>query len=159
MTIHTVGQRSPEWFALRAGRVTGTTAADMLAAIKKGEAAARRDLRMRLVCERLTGQPADNGGGYQSADMRWGVEHERAARMAYEARTGDLVRAVGFVTHDTLAAGCSPDGIVGDGVGLIEIKCPKSATHFGIWQTNTIPPEYVPQLQHNLWITGCRWSR
>ena len=52
-----VAQRSPEWFAARCGRVTSTAAADMLATIKSGEAAARRDLRTRLVCERLTGIP------------------------------------------------------------------------------------------------------
>ena len=48
-------QRSPEWFAARAGRLTGSMAGDMLATIKSGEAAARRDYRLQLALERLTG--------------------------------------------------------------------------------------------------------
>ena len=38
-------------------------------------------------------------------------------------------RAIGFVDHPTIAmAGASPDGLVGD-VGLVEVKCPNTATH------------------------------
>jgi hypothetical protein len=53
-TVVMAEQRSPEWFAARLGRLTGSRAADMLATIKSGEAAARRDLRVQLVVERLT---------------------------------------------------------------------------------------------------------
>ena len=158
--IHAVEPRSPAWFALRAGRVTGTSAADVLATLKSGgEAAARRDLRARLVVERITGTPVDTGAGFQSAEMRWGVEHERAARHAYDAATGAIVRSIGFVSHDTIAAGCSPDGLVygtGDNplLGLVEVKCPKSATHLATLMSPKIPPEYAPQILHNCWITG-----
>lgn len=156
MTVHDVAQRSPEWFALRCGRVTGTAAADMVATIKSGEAAARRDLRTRLVCERITGMAHDDGG-YQSPEMKWGTEHEREARYHYEAVTGELVRPVGFVTHDDLAAGCSPDGIIGSFDGLLEVKCPKSATHLRNLRTRAVPADYRSQVQHNLWITGAAW--
>ena len=157
MIVHTVAQRSPEWFALRCGRVTGTAAGDMLATIKSGEAAARRDLRTRLVCERITGR-GDDGNGYQSAEMKWGVEHETAARYAYEALTGELARPVGFVTHDSLLAGCSPDGEIGHFAGLLEIKCPKSATHLSYLRGRGVPSHYLPQIQHNLFITGASWA-
>lgn len=158
MIVHDVAQRSPEWFALRSGRVTGTAAGDMLAKIKSGEAAARRDLRTRLVCERITGNASDDGNGFQSAEMKWGVEHETAARQAYEALTGELVRPVGFVTHDTLAAGCSPDGEIGHFAGLVEIKCPKSATHLSNLRGRGVPSQYLPQIQHNLFVTGASWA-
>jgi predicted phage-related endonuclease len=157
VTVHDVAQRSPEWFALRCGRVTGTAAGDMLAKIKTGEAAARRDLRTRLVCERITGNPSDEGNGYQSAEMKWGVEHETAARYAYEALTGELVRPVGFVTHDTLSAGCSPDGEIEHFAGLLEVKCPKSATHLSYLRGRGVPSTYLPQVQHNLFVTGAAW--
>ncbi|MEK9723283.1 MAG: YqaJ viral recombinase family protein [Rhodospirillaceae bacterium] len=111
MTTHVVQQRTPEWFALRLGRLTASDAKDMLAVIKSGEAAARRDLRMRLVCERLTGQPSEDT--YTNADMQRGVDLEPEARRAYEAHTGQLVDTrVGFISHDDCAAGCSPDGVV-----------------------------------------------
>jgi len=61
-TIIDAPQRSPEWYAARCGRLTGSAAGDMLARLKgNGEAAARRDLRMRLVLEILTGLPQEDG--------------------------------------------------------------------------------------------------
>jgi len=155
-----VPQKSPEWFAARCGRLTGTAAADMLATIRSGEAAARRDLRLRLVVERLT-QRAQDEGGYVSSDMQWGIDHEPDARRAYEARTGAIVTAVGFLQHPELRVGCSPDGVVDGGRGIVEIKCPRSAQHLkSLRQVRAkcaVLPEYLPQLHHNLWVSGAQW--
>jgi hypothetical protein len=158
-----VAQRTPEWETARLGRLTGTGAADMVATLKKGgEAAPRRDLRLRLVCERLTGVSAENG--YVNKDMQRGIDLEPIARAAYEAETGRLVRPVGFVAHDTLQAGCSPDGELKDYEGILEIKCPRSATQLAYYRAamraggaDGVPPEYLPQVIHNLWITGAAW--
>jgi putative phage-type endonuclease len=152
-----VAQRSPAWFKARCGRITGTAAADMLATIRSGEAAARRDLRLRLVVERLTGRSQDEGG-YVNADMQWGIDHEDDARRAYEAATGAVVEQIGFLAHPTLLVGCSLDGAVAGGSGIIEIKCPKSATHLRtIRAKGQILPDYLPQIQHNLWVSGAGW--
>jgi hypothetical protein len=155
--VVTVDQRTPAWFAVRCGRLTGTAVRDMRATIKTGEAAARRDLRIRLVVERLTGVTQDQNG-YQSADMKWGIEHEADARRAYEAHTGLLVQPIGFLAHRELLAGCSPDGVIGACAGAVEIKCPKSATHLVALRTRAIPPEYRPQVDHLLWLTGAPWA-
>ena len=156
-SVITAEQRSPEWFAARCGRATGSRAADLLASIKSGEAAARRDYKMELVTERLTGRPADEGG-YTNADMQRGVELEPEARAAYEAQTGVLVDQTGFLAHDELMAGCSLDGHVGAFEGLIEIKCPRPANHFATLRTGGVPARYLPQLTHNLWLTGARYA-
>ena len=50
-------QGSPEWFAVRCGRATASRFSDVLATIKSGEAASRRNYKAQLVCERLTGVP------------------------------------------------------------------------------------------------------
>lgn len=154
-TIIDAPQRSPEWFAARAGRLTASCAKDMLATIKSGEAAARRDLRVRLVVERLTGLPDENG--YINDAMQWGIDHEAAARRAHEALTGEVAREVGFVQHVAHMAGASPDGVVGDFEGLVELKCPKSATHFAYLRGGTLPAEHVAQITHQLWITSAQW--
>lgn len=156
MKVHDVVQRSVEWHQLRLGKLCGSRAADMMATIKIGEAAARRDLRVQLVVERLTGQSAENG--YVSVDMQRGIDKEQDALAAYEALTGELVRPCGFVEHDTLPAGCSPDGIIGSFVGLLEIKAPKSATHLSYLRAGTVPKEYLHQIVHGLWITGAKWA-
>jgi len=155
MIVHDVPQRSPEWVALRLGRLCASRASDMLATLKSGgEAASRRDLRVQLCLERVTGYAQETG--YVNGDMQRGTELEPDAIAAYEAATGSLVDPVGYCAHDTLLAGASPDGLVGDH-GLVEVKVPKSATHLGYLKAGTVPKDYLPQLVHQLWITGRSW--
>lgn len=158
MKVHDVIQRSPEWHQLRCGKVTGSAAHAILAVRKKGtgELAIRRDMRQRLVVERLTGIPA-NDVPYLPKDMQHGVDCEPEAFAAYEAQ-GELVMRVGFVEHDSLMAGCSPDGYVGAFDGVLELKCPSSAVHFEYQKADVIPEEYYAQLVHSLWITGAQWA-
>lgn len=154
-TIIEAEQRSPEWFAARLGRLTGSRAADMLATIKTGEAAARRDLRVQLVCERLTQTLQEDA--FVNAAMQRGIDCEPLAFSAYESLTGNVAHRTGFLAHNTLAIGCSLDGHVGDFAGILEVKCPKSATHLGYLKSNKVPPAYLPQITHNLWVTGAAW--
>jgi hypothetical protein len=155
-TVIDAPQRSPAWFAARLGRLTGSRAADMLATIKSGEAAARRDLRMQLVVERLTGTAQEEG--YVSPAMERGVALEPAAFAAYEALTGEVVSRSGFLAHDVYAAGTSLDGHIGDFEGVVELKAPKSATHLGYIRGGVVPAAYLPQMLHHLWITGAAYG-
>jgi hypothetical protein len=127
----------------------------MLATIKTGEAAARRDLRMQLVCERLTGQPQEDG--FVNAAMQRGIDLEPLAFAAYEAQTGAVAARSGFLSHTSLMAGCSLDGHVGNFDGIVELKCPKSSTHLRYLREGGIPKDYMPQITHNLWISGAQW--
>lgn len=154
MKVHLMHQRSPEWRQLRAGKLTGSAAKDMLTTIKSGEAAKRRDLRYRLIAERLSGEPQDSD--YVNADMQWGLDHEAEAIAAYETATGAMVEAIGFCEHDVLAAGTSPDGFVGAD-GAVSIKCPKTATHIRYLRDGGEPAEHVAQNTHELWLTGRAW--
>jgi len=158
-TVHDVAQRSPEWFALRVGLLTGSCAGAVIQERKRGtwELAVRRDLRKRLVCERLTGLGVDDVP-YLPHYMQRGADLEPAAFAAYEAQTGLVVNSVGFVSHPTLKAGCSPDGHVGVFTGIVELKCPKSATHLDYFLSpETLRQEYFGQALHAIWLTGARW--
>lgn len=148
-------QRSPEWFLARSGRLTGSRASDMLAKIKTGEAAARRDYRLQLTAERLTGMPQEND--FINAAMQWGIDQEPFAFAAYESVTGEMVRRTGFICADELMVGCSLDGDISDFEGIIELKCPKTATHLTYLRGGVMPSQYVPQVTHNLWVTGAKW--
>jgi hypothetical protein len=148
-------QRSPAWFQARAGRLTGSRAADVLATIKTGEAAARRDYRMQLVTERLTGQPQEDG--FVNAAMQRGIDLEPLAFAAYEAVTGNVAIRTGFLSHVTHLAGCSLDGHVDNFEGIVELKCPKSSTHLRYLNEGVLPREYMPQVTHNAWIAGAEW--
>ena len=154
-TIHNCEQRSPEWFAARLGRLTGSCASDMLTTIKSGESAARRNLRTRLVLERITGTSQESD--FISQDMQNGIDREADARAYYEAVSGYLVSEVGFLQHRELMAGCSPDGIIGDINGLVSLKCCKPATHLDFLETGAIALEYQRQNLHELWLSGADW--
>jgi exodeoxyribonuclease (lambda-induced) len=155
MIVHDVVQRSPQWTALRTGRLGGSQAAAMLATTGKGEAASRRQLRVQIALEQLTGRSQDTG--YQTAAMREGIAREPLARAAYEAATGQLVTEVGYVSHDTLAVGGSPDGFL-DGGGLVELKCPTAATHLESLATGAVPDAYAKQLLHLFFVTGAHFA-
>ena len=147
-------QGSPEWLQARAGKVTASRISDVLAKIKTGEAAARRDYRCQLVAEILTGRPQEEG--YINDEMRWGTEQEPFARGAYEAAYGVLVDKVGFVLHPTIArAGASPDGVCGE--GLLEVKCPKTATHLQYLLSGEVPTKYQPQMLWQMACAGSKW--
>lgn len=154
-TILDMPQGSPEWKMGRCGRMTGSRAKDVLATVKSGEAAARRDYRTALMLERLTGQPADDF--FVTKEMQWGTDQEPFARMAYEARTGLIVRETGFLQCDDIMAGASVDGDIDNFAGIVEYKCPKSATHWNWLRAGVLPAEHKPQITCNLWISGAEF--
>jgi hypothetical protein len=154
-TVIDAAQRSPEWYAARLGRLTASRAADADAKIKTGEAAARRNLRMQLVLERVTGRSQERN--FQSQAMVDGIEREVDAVSAYEALTGRLLQTTGFLAHNSLLAGCSPDGYLDDFAGIVEIKSPLPATHLEYLRSGAIPGDYQKQIIHSLWITGAEW--
>ncbi|UOF80912.1 exonuclease [Caudoviricetes sp.] len=150
MKIVDFPQGSQEWLASRAGMVTASRIADVIAKGKgAAESAVRRDYRAQIVAEILTGKPQDDG--FTNAAMQWGTETEPFARAAYEALYGVMVDQCGLVLHPTIERGAaSPDGLVVD--GLVEIKCPKTATHLEYLMAGTAPAKYQPQM---LWQMAC----
>ena len=123
----TIEQGSPEWFALRAGKVTASRVADILAKTKTGPSASRQNYLIELALQRTTGIIQES---YTNAAMEWGTQTEPQARVAYEVKSGNFVDQVAFIDHPSIDwFGCSPDGLV-DNRGLIEIKCPNSGTHW-----------------------------
>lgn len=153
-TIHTMEQRSAEWFAHRAGRVTASKIADVMAKTKTGPAASRKNFAADLVAERFSGARAE---GFSNAAMQWGTEQEPAARAAYEFLHDAEVVEVGFIDHPSIEwAGCSPDGLVGAD-GMVEIKCPNTATHIETLLTGQIEGKYLKQMQFQLACSGRAW--
>ena len=149
-----IEQGSPEWFAQRLGKVTASRVADVIAKTKTGYSASRENYMAQLVCERMTQTVAES---YTNAAMVWGTETEPFARAAYEIKQGVMVEETGLVDHPTIPmAGASPDGLVGED-GLVEIKCPNTATHIDTLLTQTVPAKYITQMQFQMACTGRQW--
>lgn len=152
-TIIDCEQRTTEWMAARAGRLTGSSAADMMRKQKSGAASAsRKHLLMRLALERITGRPQERP--FTTAAVQHGIEKEPLAVARYEAETGEVLESVGFLSLGPVMAGCSLDSFIGERRGIIEIKCPESATHYEYLRSREIPEDYRWQCIHNLWVSG-----
>lgn len=146
-----IEQGSQEWLQMRLGKLTASRMSDVLAA---KTTAARRNYMAQLVAERLTGSITPS---FTSGPMEWGTEHEPLARAEYEIRTDSTVDQVPFVDHPTIEwCGASPDGIVSS-VGLVEIKCPNTATHIDYLLGKKPPTKYLPQMTLQLACTGRKW--
>jgi putative phage-type endonuclease len=147
-------QQTEEWFAARAGKVTASRVVDLMAKTKSGYSASRENYMAQLVVERFTGGKSES---FSSAAMAWGTEQEPFARAAYEAREGVFVDEVGFVPHPSIKdAGASPDGLV-DADGLVEIKCPNTATMIDVLINETVARKYYMQMQMQMACTERQW--
>jgi len=146
-------QGSPEWFAARCGKVTASRVADIIAKTKTGYSTSRDNYMAQLVCERMTGKPAES---YSNSAMQWGTDTETFARAAYEAKADILVTEVGFITHPWITmSGASADGLAGE--GLVEIKCPNTATHIQTLLDQKVPEKYITQMMWQMTCTERLW--
>lgn len=149
-----IEQLTDEWFEARLGKATASHFEDIVGVGKNGAPlAGRKNYKMQLVLERVTGLTPDR---FQTGAMGWGTDTEDLAAMAYALETGNGVTKAGFIEHPELAAGASPDRLVGEDGGL-EIKCLNSANHFEVLKAQAVPIKHMAQIQGNLWITGRKW--
>jgi putative phage-type endonuclease len=147
-------QRTDVWFAQRCGKVTASRIADVMAKTKAGYGAGRANYMAELVAERLTGETR---ASFTNAAMQWGTDTEPMARDAYCEAKDCFVEEVGFVPHPTIAnAGASPDGLVGVD-GLVEVKCPNTATHLDTLLGAKIDRKYILQMHWQMLCTGREW--
>lgn len=155
-TIHRVEQGSPEWLALRAGRVGASDAGDVDGVAKAGASTAgRAALLVRMATERLTGLPTPNG--FTNADMQRGHDLEPICRGLLEA-DGEMIAQVGYLADNDRLIGLSPDGVTPDG-GLVELKAPRAHNVWGYWksargksQLGAVPAGYRNQVLHALLV-------
>lgn len=147
-------QSDPQWATARVGHVTASRIADLMAKTKTGWGASRANYAAQLVAERLTGNASES---YSNAAMQWGVETEPHARAAYEFRTDATCGEAAFLKHPKIEwAGASPDGFVAED-GLVEFKCPNTATHIDTLLGAKVPEKYVLQMQWQMAVTGRAW--
>lgn len=148
-------QRTTEWYAARAGKVTASPILKVYKKLKGGGYSKERTTyKYQLIAERLVGTTISQ---QRSAAMQRGVEKEAEARDRYQRLTNLPVTEAPFVPHPHIGdAGASPDGYVGD-EGLVEIKCPTSQTAVEVLLTEEVEDQYEAQIQWQLACTGRAW--
>ncbi len=147
-------QRSPEWRAARAGRLTGSRANVISMKGRGGEPSKTREkYLLQLIGERINGEARETF--FASADMQRGINLEPLAFAMYEADMGALVRRTGFCQVNEHMAGCSLDGDINNFSGILELKCPMTAQHLAYrLNPKSLVADYSAQVRHNLWVTG-----
>ena len=145
------------WRQARLGKATASRIGDIISQAKNGSfKASRANYAAELVSERLTGMPYET---YQNAAMRWGNDTQPEAEAAYCFYRNTSIEHIagGFVDHPVISmSGASPDALVGR-IGLLEIKCPNTATHIATLRGEAIDPDYIAQMQWQMACTGRTW--
>lgn len=138
----------------RVGSLGASRVAEVIAKTKTGYGSGRANVMAELVCERLTGRPADK---HVTAAMQIGTELEPEARALYFFKTGNAVREVGLIRHPRITQShASPDGLVTE-KGLLEIKVPQPAGHLETLLSQQVPGKYLTQMQWQMACTGRAW--
>lgn len=158
MIIHDVTQGSDEWQLLRASKPTSSNFGSLVSGLGKPSDGLAKYAHI-LAIEKYLGGPIDDGWQGNIFTTR-GKELEAEARAEYEMTNQVEIKKVGFITDDLMRYGASTDGLVGDD-GVVEIKN-MIATRFGklkiYWgKYKKIPPEYIPQIQGELFVSQRAW--
>ena len=136
-----IPQGSPEWFAVRCGKITASRLGDIMRKTKWGESTYKAKVRLELAIERITGKSVSSVVMNQA--MRDGVDREPDARTLFEAATGKEVALCGSFDHPTIVnTSASPDGLLRGENAVLEIKCPTHATHAKNLMSETMPKNY-----------------
>lgn len=151
MKIYNFPQLSPEWFAIRRTCFTATDLGPFLWNTDKKAL----DARQNLIDEKIGGMADGDDRPPEFVDywMKRGTRLEPDAVKSYEDFTGNKVRPIGFVMHDTGAFGCSPDGILINAKKGLELKSPSGKIQHRRLREGILPPEYTVQV--HLGMAAC----
>jgi putative phage-type endonuclease len=147
MKVIHCAQRSPEWFALHQHRITSSRFGRVLTGTTRGWRSLMNEMRGPQEFKDISHVPA----------IGWGVKYEPAARAMFELQRPDVrLTEVGFIVSDCGDYGVSPDGI--SSRATLEIKCPYNAdVHLRTLRYSMVPPEYIAQIQGQMWVAQKRW--
>lgn len=148
LEIFDMDQSSPDWFKVRCGIVTASCFSDVLS---KGQGKTRKTYMLKLLGERITGQPTES---FSNRHTERGIEMEPEARHLYEFMTDNQCTRVGFMRRGNV--GCSPDSLIGND-GLLEIKTKLPHLQCEVILNDEVPAEHKAQVQGQLWVSGREW--
>ena len=145
-------QGSEEWLKLRLGVPTTSNFGKIIT--PKGKKSAQFEGYVnQCIAELITGESEPF---YKSDAMQRGNDLEPEAVKYYEHFHKVRAKEVGFITSDDGRIGCSPDRLIGKD-GLLEVKCPLQTKHTYNLISGEIDPQYIPQVQGQMFIAHRAW--
>lgn len=150
--LHYIEQRSPEWYKIREGKITGTKVTSILGPIgNKKTLQAIDNLSMQLAIESVHGMIESD---YISFDMQRGIDNEPSAVDVLRTELGkDFidVTLVGFAEYSE-HIGASPDAVCSNNRSA-QVKCPNTEKYFKLVLSSEIDPTHYSQIQHEILCT------
>ena len=155
MIIHNMQQGTDEWFAIRCGIPTTSAFSNMVTSTGNLSKSID-DYAITLAADMFAGKSLDEFQGNHYTERGTALEPE--ARNFYEVQKDIDVQEVGFITDDKNTWGCSPDGLVSDGLGMLEIKCQIPKNHIkciiDYKKKGKVPTKYIHQIQGQMLIAN-----
>ena len=150
-------QGSADWFADRAGAITGSMFSTVMDKYKSGKnkgewKAAAHDYAFRLAIERISGEALQDDQ-FQTYAMRRGNELEPEAREAHAFAYGIKIDPCGFIKTDDGKFGVSADGLIGKDGGA-EYKCFVAPEKLRSILIDDDIGDVIWQVQGGMWLTG-----
>jgi len=153
MKLHYMPQNSEEWFEIKLGKFSASTAAELLScATTKGY----QKLIKKITEEQFTGEPCESKKFQGNSFTERGHELESEAIENYEMENFTDVERIGFVELNNFV-GCAPDRMIVINC-LIQIKCPIFDTQRGYLKEQKVPANYYKQMQFELFVTGREYN-
>jgi len=138
----------------RAGKVCGSELKNLITdkgAIRSFKTEMPQKYLHRKLAEKWRGQPLESFFAGNRQTTQGNIWEPQARRYCAALMDCDIVE-VGGIESDDGKLWCSPDGIIGENVGL-EIKAPNPDTHIGWLLEGGVPEEHVLQVQFALYVT------
>ena len=151
MIFYDIEQNSDEWFNLRAGKPTTSNFSKFMANYGKAFGEPAQKYAFKLAKEQVTGVKSDEES-YSNSFMDLGHEWEPVARAEYEEQTFNVVSNGGFCESEKYNVGGSPDGLILDSNGGIEIKSVIDWTQRNTIKRGSFDPSYRWQILGNIWL-------
>lgn len=156
VTIHEAEQGTDEWLQARLGKFTASRAGDMMMTQKNGNWYAKRyDYVTQVALERITNTIPDQP---DSKLLQYGRDMESTAALAYEFKTGNRTAETNFWSFNDKNIGASPDRLLVDYPGIVEIKNPLPKTHLATLRTGEVPEFYYWQIIQQMLVTGAEFA-
>ncbi len=146
-----VEQNTDEWLTARTGKVTGSAISKVMANYGKAFGEPAKKLAVNIAVQQITGKYTEST--YSNEHMERGHAQEPIARALYEDEFFCSVKHGGF--FDNGFTGCSPDGILDD--GLIEIKSVIASTQYTTIKKDGVDSAYKWQVIFNLKESEKEW--
>jgi len=147
MKILEMDQGSPQWYAVRRGRPTGSMFSRIITPAKGEPAAAADTYAAELIAEACGWQSGFHG----TPDTVRGTSLESEALRWLKMRHGYITRQVGFCLSDCGRYGCSPDGLTPENIP-VEVKAPSLHTFLKWRIAGGLPQDHKVQVHAEMHV-------